>query len=323
MKEIKLRARAKINLTLDVVGKQENGYHLLETIMQTVSLYDGVYMKRIEQDKIVLKTNLAWLPVDEKNLAYKAALLMREKFQLKEGVFIELHKKIPVAAGLAGGSADCAAVLVGMNQLFSLKIPRHKLEEIGASLGSDIPYCIRRGTVFAQGIGNQLQTLPNSPFCFILLAKLPISVSTVMVYQSLEWDKIKHHPNNQKMLEAIKNQDIEAMAQNLGNVLEDVTIKMYPEIGVLKETLLNAGAMGACMSGSGPTVFGLFKDKEQANIALSLIHENHHLKEAFITTIFPNHLHLTHQQKPSYHKPYHYNKYGHRKEYKSYGRNKI
>ena len=191
MKEIRLKARAKINLTLDVTGKREDGYHLLQTIMQTVALYDGIYMKKMEKPEIKLKTNLHWLPTDERNLAWKAANLMRETYGIEEGVFIEIDKRIPVAAGLAGGSTDCAAVLVGMNRLFDLHLSQKKLEELAGRLGSDIPYCVRRGTVLCEGVGEIMTDVEHPcPDCHVVLAKLPVSVSTVSVYKGLKWDQV-------------------------------------------------------------------------------------------------------------------------------------
>ena len=177
MDEIRLKARAKINLTLDVTGKRPDGYHELRTIMQTLSLYDGVYIKRIAKPRIKVKTNLFWLPVDERNLAWKAAELMRKRFGIRDGVFIEIDKRIPVAAGLAGGSADCAAVLVGMNRLYELGLSERQLEGLAGMLGSDIPYCVRRGTVLAEGVGDILKPVEYPcPFCRVVLAKLPVPV---------------------------------------------------------------------------------------------------------------------------------------------------
>lgn len=295
MKEITLKARAKINLTLDVVGKREDGYHLIETIMQNLKLYDRIYMKPIFKKDIVIKSNLPWLPTDQRNLAYKAVELIKSKYDIDDGVFIQIDKKIPVSAGLAGGSADCAAVLVGMNQLFDLRISRKEMELIGSQLGSDIPYCLRRGTVMAKDIGTELHNLDQCPHCYVVLAKLPVSVSTVGVYKALDWTSIKTHPNNYKMINAMKNNDIKKMGSLLGNVLEDVTISMHPKIGNIKECLLNNGATGALMSGSGPTVFGLFEDYETAKKASLTVKEQLGIREVYVTEIFQNY------QKYNYH----------------------
>lgn len=287
MEEIRLRARAKINLTLDVTGKRQDGYHELRTIMQTVGLYDGVYMKRIAKQRIKVKTNLFWLPADERNLAWKAANLMRERFGIKDGVFIEIDKRIPVAAGLAGGSADCAAVLVGMNRLFSLGLSREEMEGLAGTLGSDIPYCVRRGTVLAEGVGEILKPVPcPCPQCGVVLAKLPVSVSTASVYQKLRWQDVGAHPDTEGMLRAMERQDVPRMGKLLCNVLENVTIPMYPEIGEMKQRFLELGAEGALMSGSGPTVFALFTQRGRAEQAAWQIKREFSLKECFVTGIY-------------------------------------
>lgn len=287
MKEIRLKARAKINLTLDVTGKREDGYHLLRSIMQTVSLYDGICMKPNSTGEIVIKSNLPWLPTDHRNLAYRAAELMRNKFSIKEGVFIEIDKRIPVAAGLAGGSADCAAVLVGMNRLFGLGLSMKDLEGLAFLLGSDIPYCVQRGTVLAEGVGEVLTPIKNPcPMCYIVLAKLPVSVSTATVYRGLAWESIETHPDTEGMIQAMADEDISKMGRLLGNVLEEVTIPMHPQIAVIKEELVHLGAEGALMSGSGPTVFGLFREEENAKKAATAIRKKFGLKEVVATKIY-------------------------------------
>lgn len=287
MKDIRLRARAKINLTLDVTGKRDDGYHLIESIMQTVSLYDGIYMKRIQKNEIILKSNLSWLPTDNRNLAYRAAELMKAKFGIKEGVFIEIDKRIPVAAGLAGGSADCAAVLVGMNRLFDLGLSMKELESLAFLLGSDIPYCVQRGTVVSEGVGEILTPVKcPCPMCYVVLAKLPVSVSTATVYRGLDWQSVQDHPDTKEMIQAMAEADITKMGQLLGNVLETVTIPMHPQIAQLKEELVQLGAEGALMSGSGPTVFGLFKEEESAKKAASTIRKKFGLKEVVATKIY-------------------------------------
>lgn len=287
MKDIRLRARAKINLTLDVTGKREDGYHLIQSIMQTVSLYDGIYMKRIRKNEIIIKSNLSWLPTDNRNLAYRAAELMKAKFGITEGVFIEIDKRIPVAAGLAGGSADCAAVLVGMNRLFELGLSMKELEGLAFLLGSDIPYCVQRGTMVSEGVGEILTPVKcPCPMCYVVLAKLPVSVSTATVYRGLDWQGVKNHPDTEGMIQAMAEADITKMGRLLGNVLETVTIPMHPQIAQLKEELLHLGAEGALMSGSGPTVFGLFKEEEIAKKAASAIRKKFGLKEVVATKIY-------------------------------------
>ncbi len=287
MRDLRLKARAKINLTLDVTGKREDGYHLIKTIMQTVSLYDGIYMKRIRKNDIIIKSNLTWLPTDNRNLAYRAAELMKSKFDITEGVFIEIDKRIPVAAGLAGGSADCAAVLVGMNRLFELGLSVKELESLAFLLGSDIPYCVQRGTVFAEGVGEILTPVEcPCPMCYVVLAKLPVSVSTATVYRELDWQSVEKHPDTEGMILAMAEGDIAKMGQLLGNVLETVTIPMHPKIAQLKEEMLHHGAQGALMSGSGPTVFGLFKDEENSKEAAATIRKKFGLKEVVATQIY-------------------------------------
>lgn len=287
MKSIRLKARAKINLTLDVVGKREDGYHLLESVMQTVALYDGIVIERIPEDAIVIEANLPWLPKDERNLAYKAAHLMRKNYNIQEGVCIQIDKRIPVAAGLAGGSSDCAAVLVGMNRLFDLGLKRWELQKLALTLGSDIPYCIQRGTALAEGVGEILTPIKSDcPVCHVVLAKLPVSMSTAVVYGGLQLDDIEKHPNAKKMIAAMEAGDIAEMGRNLGNVLESVSIPMQPKIAKIKEEMIALGAEGALMSGSGPTVFGLFQDEAVAKRAAAKIRRKFGLKEVFATRMY-------------------------------------
>lgn len=287
MDEIKLKARAKINLTLDVTGKRPDGYHELRTIMQTLRLYDGVYIKRIEKQRIKVKTNLFWLPADQRNLAWKAAELMRERFGIRDGVFIEIEKRIPVAAGLAGGSTDCAAVLVGMNRLFALGLSQRQLEGLAAELGSDIPYCVRRGTVLAEGAGELLRPVPRPcPYCWVVLAKPPFSVSTATVYRALRWQEVEKHPDTEGMLRAMQRQDVPEMGKLLCNVLESATIPMHPEIGQIKRRFLELGAQGALMSGSGPTVFALFAQQAPAEQAAARIKQEFALRDCLVTGIY-------------------------------------
>lgn len=267
MNQIILKARAKINLTLDVLGKREDGYHDIKMIMQTVNLYDTIYIKKIKGNEIKLSTNLKWLPTDNKNLAYRAADLIRKKYSINEGIFIEIKKRIPVAAGLAGGSSDAAAVLIGMRTLFQLKVSIKELITIGKELGADVPYCIMRGTALAEGIGDILTRLPKCPDFYVILAKPPISVSTQSIYKSLDNEVIQKRPDTDAVIEAIKLGDKNKIASNLYNVMEIVTTKKYPVIKDFKNFLLQKGALGVVMSGSGPTVFGLFDDKEIARQA--------------------------------------------------------
>lgn len=288
MEHINLKARAKINLTLDVTGKRADGYHDLKMIMQTVTLYDGVYIKRIGRKGIKLKSNLDWLPSDEKNIAYRAASLLQNEFNIKEGIFIELNKRIPVAAGLAGGSSDCAAVLVGMNRIFELNLTIEKLMEYGLMLGSDVPYCISRGTALAEGVGERLTYISPFPECYIVLAKPTVNVSTAYVYKNLDLSNIKIRPKTNKMIEAINRGDVVDASSNLCNVLETVTIPLYPVIDEIKVDLKTLGATGSLMSGSGPTVFGIFTDKDLAVKAALFIKTKYNIRDVFVTGIFNN-----------------------------------
>ncbi|GFI62034.1 4-diphosphocytidyl-2-C-methyl-D-erythritol kinase [Clostridiales bacterium] len=286
MNYINLKARAKINLSLDVNGVRDDGYHELKMIMQTVELYDRVYIKKIDKPYIKLKSNFGWLPIDDRNLAYKAADIIRKKYSIKSGVFIEVNKAIPVSAGLAGGSSDCAAVLYGMNILFGLKIGRKALADTALKLGSDVPYCLMRGTALAEGRGEILTKLPPCPEAWVVLAKPPMSLSTAVIYKAIDNIEIDRHPNTEAIINFIKERAIDGVASELYNVLEKASIPMCPMIGGLKETLMDNGAMGAMMSGSGPTVFGLFNDKTKAKSAAEKIREKFKIRDVILTKIY-------------------------------------
>lgn len=286
MQQIYIKARAKINLTLDVVGKRPDGYHDIRMIMQTVNLYDRIIMRKMKVPGIRLVTNLQWLPVDDKNLAYQAAVLMKNHFGISEGVFIDLRKKIPVAAGLAGGSSDAAAVLVGINKLFQIDASRQELMLLGEQLGADVPYCILRGTALAEGIGEKLTKLPTMPECFIVLAKPPISVSTPYVYKNLDLNAIQNRPDTENVIRALERGDLHTIAGGLCNVLETVTAKEYPIIEEIKEILIKYGAIGTIMSGSGPSVFGLFTHKETAIKASYQLKLQNKARDVFVTNTF-------------------------------------
>ena len=282
---VTLKALAKINLGLDVLGKRENGYHDVRMVMQTIYLYDNVTMEKTEEAGIQLECNLFYLPVDESNIAYKAAKLLMDEFDIKEGVHIVLDKHIPVAAGLAGGSANAAAVLVGMNRLFSLGLTQEELMERGVSLGADVPYCVMRGTVLAEGIGEVLTPLPPLPKCCVLIAKPGISVSTKTVYEKLDSQEIEEHPDIDGILEGLKQEDLLKVASSMGNVLETVTIGDYPVIEQIKDVMKEAGALNAMMSGSGPTVFGIFDDRSKAKFAQQRIRELQIAKQVYIANV--------------------------------------
>ena len=285
MDKLELKALGKINLGLDVLGRRDNGYHDVRMVMQTVYLYDQIKIERTKEPGIQLSTNLFYLPVNENNLAYQAANLLMEEFQISEGVKITLDKHIPVAAGMAGGSSNAATVLFGINQMFSLGLSQKELMECGVTLGADVPYCIMRGTVLAEGIGEILTPLPDMPKCYILIAKPPISVSTKMVYEKLDAHEIQEHPDIDGILHGLENQDLQQIASCMGNVLEKVTIEEYPVIEEIKSVMKDNGALNAMMSGSGPTVFGIYDDKQQAKNAASKIKELQLAKQVYVTNI--------------------------------------
>ncbi len=284
MKQIRLKAMAKINLGLDVVRKREDGYHEVRMIMQTVNLYDKLFISVSEKPGIRLKTNLSFLPVNENNLIYKAAKLLIDEFDIKNGVDIQLQKFIPVAAGMAGGSTDAATTLIGMNQLFDLKLSRRQLMERGVKLGADVPYCVTGGTALSEGIGEILTRLPDVPKGYVLVAKPGISVSTKFVYTNLKLDQLESHPDIDAQVEAIRQQDFGKMAGLMGNVLETVTIPAYPVIQEIKDLMMKQGAVNAMMSGSGPTVFGLFTNQRQAEAACESMKDSGLAKMVFLTT---------------------------------------
>ncbi len=266
---LSLKAYGKVNLALDVLRRREDGYHEVRMVMQTVGLYDKIDLYRTEKPGIVVETNLYYLPVNENNLVYKAAALLMEEFGIKQGVHIRLKKFIPVAAGMAGGSSDAAAVLFGVNKMFGLGLSAQQLQQRGTRIGADVPYCVMRGTVLCEGIGEILTPLPPMPQCRTLIAKPAVSVSTRSVYEKLRADMLtpEQHPDIDGMVEAIRQQDFLAAAAKMGNVLESVTVPEHPEIAAIKELMMESGAVNAMMSGSGPTVFGLFDSPRAAAAA--------------------------------------------------------
>ncbi len=262
-----LSANAKINLTLDILGTREDGYHEVTMIMQEISLHDTLSMGKINQGislTIAIEGQKGTLPADESNLCWKAAALVQKEYNLQEGVEIHLTKRIPMAAGLAGGSADAAAVLKGMNHLFRLGMTEARLCELGARLGSDIPFCIMGGTMLATGRGEVLTRLPSFPRLSVVLAKPPVGVSTAWAYKTYDAGYDGPHPDNEAMLEAIHGGDAHKAAGLLCNVLEGVTETEHPVIADYKRLMMEHGAMASMMSGSGPTVFGLVREKQQA-----------------------------------------------------------
>lgn len=285
MQEMSLKALAKINLGLDVLGRRDNGYHDVRMVMQSIYLYDDVFLKKTKEEGVTIETNWGFLPVNENNIAYKAAKLLMEEFSLPGGIHIRLRKYIPVSAGMAGGSTDAAAVLFGMNRMYKLSLTQEELKQRGVLLGADVPYCIMRGTVLAEGIGEILTPLPAMPKCYVLIAKPGISVSTKLVYEKLDAKEIKNHPDIDGVMQGLKEQDLKKIAASMGNVLEAVTIEEYPVIEAIKECMKKNGALNAMMSGSGPTVFGLFESRTAAKSAQQKIRHQGLARQVYLTKI--------------------------------------
>ena len=285
MDEIYLRAYGKINLALDVLRRREDGYHDVRMIMQTVGIYDSIDMKKTNTGEIEIESNLFYLPTDSGNIMYKAAKLLFDEFDIKDGIHIHVRKFIPVSAGMAGGSTDAASVLFGINRMYNLGLSRKQLMERGVKLGADVPYCIMRGTALSEGIGEKLTQLPDVVQCPVLIAKPPVGVSTKFVYENLHLDTLTKHPDIDGMIDAIRDRDIHGIADKMENVLETVTVKEYPEIQRIKEQMMEAGAMNSIMSGSGPTVFGLFEDLDDAYRAKEMI-KSSGIKQAYVTNFY-------------------------------------
>lgn len=290
IKHLSLKAYGKINLGLDVLRRREDGYHDVRMIMQTVGIFDRVDLVWKEEPGIQVETNLYYLPVNENNLVYKAAKLLMDEFSIEDGVSIDLNKYIPVAAGMAGGSSDAASVLYGMNKMFSLGLSQDELMRRGVKIGADVPYCIMRGTALAEGIGEILTPLPPMPACFVLVAKPGISVSTKFVYENLHANDLRpeQHPDIDAAIAGIRAGDLKATAQAMGNVLELVTAREYPVIEEIKNFMKKRGALNAMMSGSGPTVFGLFENKTTARNAFYQLRRTNLAKQVYLTEIYNN-----------------------------------
>lgn len=288
MDKITLKALAKINLGLDVVRRREDGYHEVRMIMQTIHLYDKLDIKKTTESGIAITSNLSYVPTNENNLVYKAGKLLMDEFNITDGVTVHLQKRIPVAAGMAGGSSDAAAMLYGMNEIFELGLSRKQLMERGVKIGADVPYCLMRGTALAEGIGEKLTSLPPMVKCPVLIAKPAISVSTKFVYENLKLNEETEHPDIDQLVTDIKNKDLQQIANHMGNVLESVTIPEYPIIAQIKERMMKSGAINSMMSGSGPTVFGLFEDEETARKAYEDMVESGLAKQIYVTSIYNN-----------------------------------
>lgn len=284
MERITRKAYAKINIGLDVLRRRKDGYHEVKMIMQTVDICDDLVLEKVEQQGIVLRTDRAELPTDGSNLICKAAeLLFREK-GITGGVKITLTKRIPIAAGMAGGSSDAAAAMRGLNELFRMGYSTQELQELGVKLGADIPYCLAGGTMLSEGIGEILTPLPAPPACYLLIAKPDIDVSTGFVYGNLHADRLAYHPDIDGMIEALEEGSLSGITDRMGNVLETVTIKEYPVIEEIKTLMKNCGAENALMSGSGPTVFGIYTQREAAKAAACAVKEQKLAEQIFVTT---------------------------------------
>lgn len=257
------KAPAKVNLSLDVLGKRGDGYHEVEMVMTTVDLFDRIELEPLAEDVIVISLETRFVPNDERNLAYKAARLMKDLYKVTSGVRIKIDKSIPVSAGLGGGSTNAAAVLRGLNRLWSLGLTLDELARIGASIGSDVSFCVYGGTAIGRGRGEQLEHINAPPPCWVVLAKLDIGVSSKTIFGKLNLDELDH-PDVGEMVEAIEEQDFTKMCGALGNVLEQVTLKLHPTVAKLKEKMDGLGAKGILMSGSGPTIYGLVEQETKA-----------------------------------------------------------
>lgn len=283
MDKLELKAYGKINLGLDVIRKRPDGYHDLDMVMQMVDVYDDVILTQIEGKEIVVRTDTAVLSNGTDNLAYMAARMLMDEFGITQGLEITIKKRIPIAGGMAGGSSDCAATLKGVNQMFDLGLSKEELMERGVRLGADVPYCILGGTAIARGIGEILTPLPTPPECHVIIAKPPVSVSTAFVYGNIRPDKIERRPDIEAMVSAIKTQNLYKLAESLYNVMEDITVPQYPIIQEIKTVMLDNGALNSIMSGSGPTVFGLYDDIEKAEQTVELLKAKELTEQLYLT----------------------------------------
>ncbi len=278
----RIKAYAKVNLGLDVVRRLPNGYHEVRMVMQSVGLWDELTLERAEGG-LAIATDADGLPTGEGNLIYKAARLMLDKYGCP-GLRVHLRKSIPIAAGMAGGSTDAAAAMKGINHLYGLGLSPAQLMEDGVAIGADVPYCILGGTALAEGIGEKLTPLPPLPFCHILIAKPAVSVSTKYVYQHLDAGGIEMHPDIDGMVQAVRDGSLRGVLERMGNVLETVTVPAHPVIADIKARMRELGAADSLMSGSGPTVFGIFLDRGKAEAALERFRQEGLASQAFLTT---------------------------------------
>lgn len=277
---MKTKAYAKVNIALDVIGKREDGYHLLKMIMQAIDLYDEIIVEKIGKG-IKINCNKPYVPTDERNLAYKAAKLFIDKFNINSGVSITIKKNIPVSAGLAGGSTDCAAVLKLMNDIFKTNLTDQELMDLGVKLGADVPYCIVGGTALCEGIGEKITKIKPFKDKILVLVKPPFGVSTKAVYQEFDLSKVVFHPNVEGLIKNIEKDNLDYVAKNMKNLLENVTLLKYKEIISIKQAMIENGSIGSMMSGSGPTVFAFFDDMVKAQKCYDIMKKKY--KDTYIT----------------------------------------
>ena len=275
MNSIKLKSRAKINLSIDVLGKRLDGYHLVEMIMQTIDLFDRIKIFSLEEDKIIIESNSEDIPLNDSNIVYKAADLIKEQFGIKQGVRIYIEKNIPIAAGMAGGSSNAAAVLVGLNELWNLNLDKNELEDLGLKLGADVPFCIEGQACLAENIGEKLTHIQGlSQDAYILVCKPELFVSTKEIYEEVDAKIIEKRPDNKQLIQLLKDNDIKSLANNMYNVLEEVTKEKYPIIKDIEKIMMYNNSLGAMMSGSGPTVFGLYDNEKDAENCKKILLKN-------------------------------------------------
>ena len=282
-----IKAYAKVNLALDVLRRRPDGYHDVKMIMQNLDIYDELEFEVIARDtedtKITLTVNKEGIPTDDRNLVYKAIAILFEAFNIKSHIAVNLIKNIPAEAGMAGGSTDCAAALKAVNVLYNLGLTNDELMAYGVKLGADVPYCILGRTAISEGIGEVLTPIKGLPPVHVLVAKPPVNVSTKEIYTNLKANELETHPDVDGMVEALESQNLNAIAERMENVLETVTVNMHPEIEELKSLMKEQGALNAIMSGSGPTVFGLFEDRDKVWEAAMMINDKELAPEVFIT----------------------------------------
>ena len=284
MNSIQLKSRAKINLSIDVLGKRPDGYHLVEMIMQTIDLFDIIKIFSIEEDKIIIESNSKDIPLDSKNIVYKAADLIKNHCNIRKGIKIYIEKNIPIAAGMAGGSSNAAAVLVGLNKLWNLNLSKDELKVLGLKLGADVPFCIEGEASLAENIGEKLTKIDGlSQDAFVLVCKPDLFVSTKEIYEEIDSKIIEKRPNNKLLIKLLKENNIEMLAKNMYNVLEEVTKEKYPVIKEIEKVMMEHDALGSMMSGSGPTVFGLYDNKEQAENCKQILLES--FKQVYVVKV--------------------------------------